>query len=257
MKLGFEETQSSYTSGAQNARLWTERWVRDWVFCFNCGANKVQQYPANKPVADFFCEVCNEEYELKSQKNKFGKKVVDGAFSSMCARLQSLNNPNLLLLNYDVTKHTVTNLLVVPKHLFVKNIIEERKPLAHTARRAGWVGCNILLDKIPSFGKIFVIKNGKILPKETVRHQWQQTLFLREKSTETRGWLLEVMGCIERNGKNEFSLDEIYQFEVDLSKLYPRNRYVKEKIRQQLQVLREKGILEFSSRGLYRLKAEM
>jgi len=27
MKLGFAESQAAYTSGSQNARVWTEAWV--------------------------------------------------------------------------------------------------------------------------------------------------------------------------------------------------------------------------------------
>jgi len=50
-----------------------------------------------------------------------------------------------LLLNYDLARLAVSNVFVVPKHFFVREIIEERKPLAPTARRAGWIGCNILL----------------------------------------------------------------------------------------------------------------
>jgi len=33
---------------------------------------------------------------------------------------------------------------------------------------------------------------------------------------------------------------------------YPNNNFIKDKIRQQLQLLRDKGILEFTSRGNYR-----
>jgi len=44
---------------------------------------------------------------------------------------------------------------VVPKHFFVRAIIERRNPLAATARRAGWIGSNILLDQVPDAGKIF------------------------------------------------------------------------------------------------------
>ena len=39
-------------------------------------------------------------------------------------------------MNYDVKSLTVVNLLIVPKHFFVQDIIEERKPLSPTARRA-------------------------------------------------------------------------------------------------------------------------
>jgi hypothetical protein len=45
----------------------------------------------------------------------------------------------------------------------------------------------------------------------------------------------------------------VYAFEGALSNLYPNNRHVQQKIRQQLQVLRDRGYLEFLSRGRYRL----
>jgi predicted RNA-binding Zn-ribbon protein involved in translation (DUF1610 family) len=77
MKLGFEETQAAYSSGSQNARVWTERWVGDWAYCPSCGNSKIIPFPANSPVADFLCPSCNEEYELKSQKSKFGAKVLE------------------------------------------------------------------------------------------------------------------------------------------------------------------------------------
>jgi hypothetical protein len=36
---------------------------------------KISPFPNNSPVADFFCEVWKEEYELKSQKTTFKDKV--------------------------------------------------------------------------------------------------------------------------------------------------------------------------------------
>jgi type II restriction enzyme len=97
----------------------------------------MSQFPNNKPVADFLCTSCGEEFELKSQKGKFGDKVIDGAFKTKCERLAAGNNPNLLLMNYEQTSLAVVNLFIVPKHFFVRDIVEERKPLAATARRAG------------------------------------------------------------------------------------------------------------------------
>jgi type II restriction enzyme len=254
MKLGFEEAQSPYSSGSQTARLWTERWVKDWAFCPNCGSPKLQQFPANKPVADFFCSTCAEEYELKSQKGKFGAKIVDGAFRTMIERLRSSNNPNLLLLNYDLARRSVKNALIIPKHFFVQEIIEKRKPLAETARRAGWIGCNILLNQIPHSGKIFFVRDGIPQKKKDVLAQWNKTLFLRDERLDARGWLVEVMRCVELLDKREFNLEDIYRFENQLSAIYPNNRHVREKIRQQLQVLRDRGFLDFLSRGSYRLR---
>jgi len=190
MKLGFEEAQAAYTSGSQNARAWTERWVKDQLYCPNCGNPKLTQFPPNQPVADFICGACAEEFELKSQKTALGSKVLDGAFRTMCERLAANNNPNLLLLNYDLDRRAVKNALIVPKQFFVREIIEERKPLAATARRAGWIGCNILLSQIPAVGKLFIVRDGRPQPKEAVLADWKRTLFMRRESAERRGWLV-------------------------------------------------------------------
>ena len=224
MKLGFEESQSSYSSGSQNAHAWTEAWVSAWAYCPHCGNAKISAFPNNSPLADFFCTSCAEEFELKSQKGKFGAKVLDGEFKTKCKRLAASNNPNLLLMNYDLKSLAVVNLFIVPKHFFVREIIEERKPLAVTARRAGWIGSKILLDRVPESGKIHIVQDGLIRATELVLADWQKTLFLRDESPETRGWLLDVMKCVESLGKREFTLDEVYAFERHLGDLIPATR---------------------------------
>jgi type II restriction enzyme len=174
----------------------------------------------------------------------------------MCTRLAADNNPNLLLLNYDLKSFGVTNLFVVPKQFFVPEVIEERKPLASTARRAGWIGCNILLNQIPNSGKVFFVRNRQLQSKENVLAQWKRTLFLRDEGLEARGWLIEIMNCVDKIGKQEFQLDDVYAFESTLSQIYPNNRHVKQKIRQQLQVLRDHGYIDFLGRGYYRLRSQ-
>mgnify|MGYP001135058858 CR=1 FL=1 len=255
MKLGFEESQSSYTSGSQNARTWTEAWVRAWVYCPNCGAANLSSFPNNKPVADFFCSSCSEEFELKSKKGKFGPKLANGSFKTKCERLAASNNPSFFLMNYDLESLAVVNLFIVPKHFFARDLIEERKPLAPSARRAGWIGSNILLGRIPDSGKIHIVQNGIIRPKDAVLKEWQRTLFLRQEAQETRGWLLDVMRCVETLGKREFMLDEVYAFDRRLGELHPGNQNIRPKIRQQLQYLRDRGYLQFLGRGSYRLRS--
>jgi type II restriction enzyme len=174
----------------------------------------------------------------------------------MCERLAANNNPNLFLLNYNLAQLSVTNLFIVPKHFFVREIIQERKPLAPAARRAGWIGCNILLNPIPDSGKIFIVRDGQPQSKKSVLAQWQKTLFLRDEPAQTRGWLIEVMKCVESLGKQEFDLDDVYVFENHLKRIYPNNMHVKQKIRQQLQVLRDHGYLDFVTRGQYRLRPQ-
>ena len=255
MKLGFEESQAAYDSGSQQARVWTEGWVAREMFCANCGSPTLTQLPNNSPVADFACPVCAEQYEVKSKRGmSLGNSVMDGAYDAKIARLTSSTNPHLMVLNYDRTAREVRNVCIVPKHFFVPEIIQARPPLSPTARKAGWRGSNILIGKVPEAGRIFVLRNGIAEPKDEVLAKWKSTLFLKRTSIEARGWLIEVMRAVDAIGRPEFELGEVYAFEQQLSAIYPRNKHVKDKIRQQLQVLRDNGYLEFLGGGRYRLR---
>lgn len=255
MNLTFDKQfATKYKSASQRARVLTEHWVDKSVFCPNCGNLDIDKYPNNQPVADFFCSNCREDYELKSKQDGVRTKILDGAYRTKMERLRSNSNPNLFVLNYNLQNLCVLNFFVIPKHFFVPEIIEKRKPLAAHARRAGWIGSNILLQKIPQVGKIFLVKQQRVESKEKVLAEWEKTLFLREeKEITARGWLLDVMRCIEKVGRCAFTLDDVYAFEDELLVLHPENKHIKDKIRQQLQVLRDKGYLDFMSRGYYHL----
>lgn len=255
MQLTFDtHLADGYTSASQKARVLTEHWVDNSIFCPSCGHMSIDKYSNNQPVADFYCSNCREEYELKSKHSAIGTKIVDGAYRTMLERLSSSNNPNFFLLKYDLETSEVSDFLVIPKHFFVPEIIEERKPLSPTARRAGWIGCNILLRSIPETGKIFFVKNRQVEPKEKVLSEWKKTLFLREeKEVSAKGWLLDIMRCVETLGKKEFTINDVYAFVSELSRLHPDNKHIEDKIRQQLQVLRDKGYLDFIDRGVYKL----
>ena len=243
----------NYNSIPQKIRVLTESWVKEYIYCPSCGKS-INEYKNNKPVADFYCEKCNEDYELKSKKDRIGKKIVDGAYSTMIERLNSNSNPNFFFLNYDKNSFEVINFMVIPKHFFTPDIIEKRKPLSSTARRAGWVGCNILLNTIPESGKIFYIKNGKSENKSIVLNNWSKTSFLKNTlDFKSKGWLLDIIICIEKLNQKSFSLSELYQFENYLKIKHPDNNNIQAKIRQQLQILRDKKYLKFESRGKYRL----
>lgn len=243
-----------YNSNSQKIRVLTEKWVNEYIFCPNCG-NSINEYENNKPVADFYCSKCNEDYELKSKKDKIGNKIVDGAYKTMIDRLESDTNPNFFFLNYDRNSFDILNFIVIPKHFFVPEIIEKRKPLSSTARRAGWVGCNILLNTIPNSGKIFYIKGGKEEDKNKILEDWNKTTFLKQSSNlKSKGWLIDIIKCIEKIDKKDFSLNEIYQFEEYLKLKHPQNNNIPAKIRQQLQILRDRDYLSFTNRGKYKLK---
>lgn len=252
MNLKFDlSVAEGYKSKSQIARVLTENWVGQNIYCPSCGNEILDEFPNNKPVADFFCRDCKSEYELKSKKDSTSLKIVDGAYSTMIDRINSDNNPHFFFLNYDSKKLSVKNFMVIPKHYFVDDIIERRKPLAPHARRAGWVGCNILLSGIPESGKIHLVKNSQELNRSAVLSAWNRTAFLSNQKRESRGWTIEVMKILDKVPTRAFTLDEVYKYESVLQEKFPNNNFVKDKIRQQLQVLRDKGIIEFKGRGNY------
>ncbi|MEJ2196700.1 MAG: DpnI domain-containing protein [Ignavibacteriaceae bacterium] len=177
--------------------------------------------------------------------------MVNGAYNMMIRRINSKNNSHFLFLNYSSDSLQVQNFLTIPNHYFTNDIIERRSPLNQNARRAGWIGCNILLQKIPSSGKIFLVRDQKTERKAKVLENWSKTFFLSKQKIENRGWTVELLKIVEELHNNEFELKDVYAFDSTLKKKFPQNRFVKDKIRQQLQILRDKRIIKFLGKGQY------
>ncbi|MEN6669732.1 DpnI domain-containing protein [Psychrobacter sp. B38] len=251
MNLHFNQSLAkNYHSQAQSIRVLSEAWVKENSYCPNCSEQPLTEFANGKPVADFYCAHCREQYELKSKKAKLSNIVNDGAYKTMIERINSDDNPSFFFLTYS-KECRVNNFLIIPKQFFTPDIIIKRKPLSATAKRAGWIGCKIDLRHVPESGKIFLIKNQQVIARDNVTQQFQKTLFLRGQSLVTRGWTLDILQCIDRLDVN-FSLNQAYAFADELQLKYPDNNHIHDKIRQQLQVLRDKGIIEFVSRGHYR-----
>lgn len=65
-------------------------------------------------------------------------------------------------------------------------------------------------------------------------------------------WEKEIFHCVDEIGTGIFKLSQVYSFEVLLQSKFPRNHHIKDKIRQQLQNLRNIGLIEFVKPGIYR-----
>lgn len=240
----------SYRNRTQKMRVITENWVEKNMYCPICGKTDLCQYTANKPVADFYCGDCMNDFELKSKiRNQLGSIINDGAYDTMIKRLKDFNNPNFLFLTHK--SNLINNFMLIPNHYFVPAIIIRRNPLGAHARRAGWVGCNIDISDIPQTGKIFIIKDGVVVDKKKVLDDYARTKSLVTNNMESRGWLMDVLLCIERMKSQEFTIAEMYEFEDELQMKHIDNNNVKAKIRQQLQILRDKGFVRFVNRGEY------
>lgn len=169
----------------------------------------------------------------------------------MIQRIMAADNPHFLFMTH--TGEQINDLMMVPNYFFTPSVILRRAPISRQAKRKGWTGCNIHMASIPNGGKIFIVKDGVAADKQQV-----EAAFARLKAFETAdithsGWLLDVMAIVDTMGAGSFSLQQMYHFERELQVKHPHNMHVKDKIRQQLQVLRNKGYIAFEEKpGQYR-----
>ena len=198
---------SKYKSGSQIARVLSEEWCKRELYCPACDSDRLTGSKPNQPAVDFSCVKCEQPFQLKSLRNWNPKKIVDAGYEAMLRAIRADRTPNLLVLQYS-------------------SVVEKRKPLAPEARRAGWVGCNILLSEIAADGKITMISAGVPVLKNQVREEFSRVKRLAELPPSLRGWTLDVLRAIRRLGKSDFSLEELYGFESELKSLHPQNQNV-------------------------------
>lgn len=253
MNMNFDMSLAiNYRNPSQKTRVITEGWFKTNMYCPRCGNLKITHLENNKPVADFCCEKCNSTYELKSKNGSLTNKINDGAYSTMIDRITENKTTDLICMRYTKTTNSVVDLQLIPKYFFVPNIIEKRKTLSDNARRSGWTGCNILIGKIPEQAKIIIVENGRERSISEVVKQVKKCDLLQTKDIVARGWLLDILNCINAVKTQDFMLSDMYSFEKLLYEKHPENNNIQAKIRQQLQFLRDKGFVEFLGNGKYR-----
>lgn len=243
---------SGYSSESQQSRVLSESWVAGNCYCLACPSKSLVRSKPNTRATDFLCDSCGHRYELKSFRKRPSRTLVDGAYAPLMDRIRSGCAPTLFLLHRD-DLWNIRALTAIHSSFLVPWVIEKRPPLKAGARRAGWIGCNIRLDRIPPDGEVTLIANGAALPMAEVRRRFQRFLPLGRLSKDDRGWAALTLGVVRGLSKRNFALGDLYARENDFAEAYPRNRHIPAKIRQQLQVLRDLGVLRFLGYGRYEL----
>ena len=106
-------------------------------------------------------------------------------------------------------------------------------------------GRNTYSGENPDCGKWF------FLGKSVVLHRVKEVQAVRTENITARSWLMDTLQCINKIATNDFTLEMMYVFENELSKKHPDNNNVRAKIRQQLQKLRDCGMIDFLGNGRY------
>jgi hypothetical protein len=129
-----------------------------------------------------------------------------------------------------------------------------------------------------------------IIPPSEVREKFKRVKPLKELSVKERGWTLDVLNIVRRltdekrqrtgalqdasrnprvsgqrasvldcggppplSAAGEFKNEDVYAHARELEQLHPDNRHVRDKIRQQLQVLRDAKLLIHVGSGVWKL----
>lgn len=242
----------AYSSRSQQVRLISEDWIARNGYCLRCDSEFLSQTRANTRSRDFICEQCGHGYELKSKMGAFTAKILDGAYSAMISTIRNDKTPTFLLLEYS-SSWSIRSLKAVHHSLITEASIQARRPLSPSAKRAGWIGCNIVLPAIAVEGQIPLLHEGVLQPKSASRRAFTRLENLASLSHADRGWAATILNFTNRLPSREFLLTDMYRFGPELQALFPSNRHIEPKIRQQLQILRDAGLVRFLGRGRYEL----
>jgi type II restriction enzyme len=239
-----------YKSASQIARVTTEAWAASNLYCPNCESPLIA-CPANTRTRDFDCANCGEQFQLKSLTGNLNGKLLGAEYSTTLASIEAEQHPSLILLRYSRTDMIVADVRFVHRACITRSCLVARNPLGPNARRAGWQGSIIVLDQIPEAAKIDIVRAGIISPARNVCSQWQVAQRMLQQNLESRGWTADMLRFLDQL-QPRFILNDVYCFERELGKLHPDNNHIRAKIRQQLQILRDLGLISFENRGEYR-----
>ncbi len=166
---------TTYSNKTQFARVVLETWAELNLYCLHCVNDSLTRLPHNTPVADFECQCCEAQYQLKAKDGRFGSKLSGAAYAPTLKASKERSMPEHVLVEYDRRFSTVVFVDALPGSAITPERVVARARLSASARRAGWQGCTIRIDGIERVG--IVRPSG--LPREAVRAAWAQRMKMR------------------------------------------------------------------------------
>lgn len=235
-------------NSSQKMRKVIESWITQNLKCPYCGKSYLIKSLTNHQNADFSCPTCLEGYILKCKNSPIGDKLSVGAYQPMIQTIESLTNPNFLFLEYDARELHIKNLFIVPRYFFCVDTIERRQPLSYPSRRQGWVGCNILFQRIPMEGYIYIVENEVEHSLAEILEKRRQTHFMRNYKPRAREWIIDILNLMQ---DKEFTLEEMCAYAPIMEIRYAGIVNAEDRIRKVLQILRRNEIIAYAGNGKY------
>ena len=130
-----------------------EEYIKTNMKCVRC-TGSFGKCKTNEKSVDLFCLNCGQKYQIKAKcttptqlrnimnKNMF--KTIGGDYSTTVNNI--CENIDYFIILYGKDSYEIYNILYSKKENMNTECIVPRKPLAPTAKRAGWQGCIIIFN---------------------------------------------------------------------------------------------------------------
>lgn len=138
-----------YSSRSEIARVLIETWAEMNLYCLGCSCDSLLRLPTNTPVADFACNGCGRNYQLKAKDGRFKDKLVSAAYGPLIRAARTDAMPEHVLVEFDTRFSMVGVVRAIPGRRITADRIVPRKPLSPAARRSGWIGCTVNILGLP------------------------------------------------------------------------------------------------------------
>lgn len=238
----------------------TEAWFAERVPCPDCG-QRLARVMTDQPSKDLACidGGCSASIELKARRFTRGRsrKVAGAAFEATATAFKA--PPHLAWLRYVVDESglpaQVASLYMTPTNLLHPDLIVPGtvRNINHGRRR--YQGCTIDLGLLPQAALVPLVTLGVMRNFAGFQREWRARRALPRIRSIT-DWRLDVLHCIDiicADGRTRFSITDFRPFYFSLQDRHPGNGYVEAKVRQSLQDLRNRSLLEFEDgNGTYR-----
>jgi type II restriction enzyme len=171
----------------------------------------------------------------------------------MMRRIRAAEAPALMLMHYQ-QDWSVQRLIAIHPVFLTPSVVRKRpKPhLRPKTLKPYWM-CDLDLTRIPPDGKIVIVGDGAERQRAETRRAFRESMRFGDVPLRKRGWAALVLAYVRKIDKAEFSLKDLYAYEAAMHAAYPKNSHVRPKIRQQMQVLRDLGYVQFLDRGHYQI----
>jgi type II restriction enzyme len=102
------QTANGYRSASQKARVITEAWALENIYCPVCTSDKITDTAANTEAIDFICSRCDAVFQLKASSKPIRRKIVDAAYDAMMRSIQKDTLPHFFIMGYNYISASVS-----------------------------------------------------------------------------------------------------------------------------------------------------